>query len=181
MEIKIGDYGRMLFENFATAKYGPDSDHWDNMPEHWRSIAAKAIPLIQQLIALNDEMVVDGKPGGYKLTGHVVAGKKQLTNFERIRQAQKQLWGVQAKKCKEGDLVWLIYDHDMYIGQNDPCTVEFKKKGYLGVEVRHMGGYHIDKIPDTEVVLRAPKDWEDNEELYTSDKYWLEQADKLGL
>ena len=167
MEISIGDYGRMMFEMVAAEK-------GEDMSDHWKSIKEKAQPLVQQLIALNQYL-------GYEIVGQLEGKKRKLSKLDRIREAQKKLWGVKAGKCKIGDLVWEIEEHDMIVGTNDPCLVEFKKQDCIIIEVPHMGGEHLEKIFDPDVVLRAPKDWKENEELYSSDEYWLGKADELNI
>lgn len=169
MEVTIGDYGRMMFE-MMTGKY-------KDMPEHWRSIYGKAEPMIRQLVELNNEM----KGGGYRIVGYIKDGKKVLSGWEAVRLAQKRLWGAKIGDLKIGDLVWLLEDHDMCIGSNDPCPIEYIHKNYVAVEVPHMGGEHIEKIHPTEIVLKAPDDWKEKEMLYTSDSYWVDKANELGI
>lgn len=172
MEIKIGHYGRMMFE-IMTGK--------DSGLQHWESIRARAEPLVRELLRLNEEM----KPnGGYQITGYInEKGKKKLSKHERIDLAQQKLWGVPAEELKVGDKVWLpsSTDHEMYVGQNSPCPVEFIKGDIVGVEVDMWGEEIIVKIHKSTKVLRAPNDWKEKEPLYCSDEYWLEQAEKFNL
>lgn len=169
MEISVGQYGHYMFETMC----GQPED----MPPHWRSIREKAEPLVAELIRLNDEM----KPNGYKLTGQLPGGKIQQTEFNRIRKTQELLWGVEASALND-DLVWLVdSDYEMYIHQDSPCPVEFIKKD--GTVVVSVGDYRgqVCRLRPTDVVLRAPSDWEENESTYNKKHYWLEQADRLGI
>ncbi len=42
-------------------------------------------------------------------------------------------------------------------------------------------GEYIISVPKNELVLRAPDDFDLKRVEYCSEKYWLEQADKLGI
>jgi hypothetical protein len=119
MEVSVGDYGRMMFEIVHSKKYG-------DMPDHWKSIAKEAKPLVDQLLALNDKM----KGGGYKIVGRKIGKKKVLSDSQRIKKAQDKLWLTTADKLEEGDHFWLAdhYDHEMYIGQDEPLVVDEKTK-----------------------------------------------------
>ena len=170
MELEIGEYGGFLFRVMANKP-----EHMD----HWESIRKKAEPLVRELIRLNEEM----EGGGYKLVGYAEnGGKVKLTNSQRIDYAQEKLWMVSASELKEGDKIWLIDgDIDMYIGQEDPGVVDTIKNGAVYVELKGFGDEFISKISKKDKVYRAPKDWDKKEELYSSDEYWLEQADKLNI
>lgn len=169
-EIDVGAYGRMMFEQMTSAN--------SNNIDHWESIRAKAEPLVRELIKLNEEM----KPTGYNILGYSEKGKKKLSKHERIDAAQEKLWKVEASTLKVGDLVWLVdSDHEMYIVQSQPCPVEYKKKDTIGVSIDMWGEDVIVKIHKTDEVFKAPADFDEKEELYTSEKYWLKQADKLGI
>jgi hypothetical protein len=171
MEVKIGDYGRMMFEMMEEGKL---SGH---LPPHWESIREKAQPLVKQLIALNDEMV----GGGYVIVGRKVKGKKVLSKAERIKRAQKKLWEVEASTLEVGDRVF--YDEGEEASFVDdgcgPWEVEDVSTKGIYIDVQHCGGWHTARIGRDEKVIKAPKDWYENE-TYT-DEWWLEQADKLGI
>lgn len=171
MELTIGDYGKYLFEQMTKDKKHNNSDHWE-------SIRKKSEPLVRELIKLNSEM----KGGGYILVGYVdESGKEKLPDHKRILLAQEKLWNVKVSKLAKGDRVWLNGDEpEMYIGQDEPGVVEAVSKEWVYVTLRNWEDY-TKKIHTHAEVLRAPKDWMKNEELYSSDKYWLEQADKLGI
>ncbi len=172
MEVTIGEYGRMMFEMMVGGK--------KNMPDHWKSIANKAEPLVRELIKLNDEM----KPGSYDIIGYKgTDGKKKLSKHERIRLAQKRLWGTKAGTLKEGERLWLCsnYDIEMYIGEQSPAPVEFVKKDSIAIEMQGCNYEYMVRVDADELVLKAPDDFFDKEEEYTSDKFWLEQADELGI
>jgi hypothetical protein len=172
MEISIGDYGRMMFE-IMNGKY-------KDMPEHWQSISKEAEPLVKQLLALNAKMT----NGGYEIIGvKDEKGKKKLSKFERIQKAQKE-WEVSASTLKEGDQIWLLSaysDHEMYIGQDDPVTVQDVTKKGVYVEMQGCNYEFTECVRLTDKVLKAPADFDNREELYTSDEFWLEIADKLGI
>lgn len=166
MEINVAAYGKIMFE-MMTSEY-------KDLPKHWQSIYVKAEPLVKELIRLNNEM----SNGGYEIYGcKNNLGEPILSKWDKINKAQKQLWGIKANKLKKGDLVWLI-DNDMTIQEN-PCHVEYKHKDYVAVEIPHLN--YVEKVRLDEVVLKAPSDWNEKKQLYTSDNYWLEQAAKLGL
>lgn len=170
MELKVGEYGRHLFE-IMTSKKNSQSDHWE-------SIRKKAEPLVRELIKLNSEM----KGGGYQIVGYTdESGKEKLSEFKRIEMAQDKLWKVKASSLKKGDKVWLFGDEpEMYIRETEPGTVEEVGKEWIYVELYDWEEY-TKKIHKHAEVLRAPKDWKKKEELYTSDEYWLKQADKLKI
>lgn len=171
MEIKIEEYGRHMFSVMTSEPSGS---------EHWESIRKEAEPLVRQLIALNDKM----KGGGYKLTGYIDStGKKKLPDHERIKLAQEKLWKVSTAELEVGDKIWTINeDLEMHIGETEPGTVEDITAKAVYIELRDWEDYtqKFGKNKDY-FVLRAPKDWDKKEDLYSSDKYWLKQADKLGI
>jgi hypothetical protein len=166
MEISIGDYGRMMFEEMTSAKSGC---------LHWDSIRDEAKPLVHKLLELNNKM----KNAPYQIVGIKENGKKVLSKAKRIEKAQVQMWGYKACVLKEGDYVWLNdnNDHEMYIRQDDPVKViDITKKGiYLAMHDI------IERINIDENILLAPADFHGKEESYTSDEYWLKQADALGI
>lgn len=173
MEMKIGEYAKHLFEIMV----GDDRYFGGRGPEHWESIRAEAEPLVKQLIALNDKM----SNGGYSIVGYKKEGKKVLSKSERIREAQKQLWEVEANTLKVGDYVF--YDEGEETSYVDDAVGPWKVddvsiKGVY-IDVQHCGGWHTAKITKDEKVIKAPDDWDDNG-MYT-DEWWLEQADKLGI
>lgn len=171
MEISIGDYAKHLFEIMVARP--------DKSLKHWESIRAEAEPLVRKLIELNDKM----EGGGYKITGYTdTKGKKKLPDHERIRLAQKKLWQCKAGELKEGDQCWLVenYDHEMYVGEQDPAPVVDVTKNGVYLEMEGCNYEYIIQIAKTEKVLKAPEDWNEDNEKY-SNEYWLEQADKLGI
>lgn len=173
MEMTLFDYGGHLFNVMASNEI--------RYIKHWESIREKAEPLVRKLIRLNNEM----EGGGYQIVGYTdVGGKKKLSKYERIDRSQKKLWGVKASKLKIGERVWLCNneEHEMYINQNeDPVYVhDISKKG-IYIEMLGLGGEYIITIPKNELVLKAPDDFDLKLEEYCSEKYWLEQADKLGI
>ncbi len=174
MEISIGDYGRMMFEMMtATDDYPPD---------HWLSIKLDAEPLVRRLIALNTEMEVDGKKGGYKIVGYKEGDKKKLSEYERIVLAQKKMLTVKAKSLKEGDRIWYSDgDIEMHIGEQDPAPVIDVTKKAVYVEMDGCNYEYIVQVGKEEDVLKAPEDWHAHSEKYGSAEYWLEQADRLGI
>jgi hypothetical protein len=168
IELQIEEYGRVLFRAMTEGD--------EHASSFWSNIRAEAKPLVEQLIALNDKL----EGGGYELVGMVSKGKVKLTRLQRIKEAQKKLWGVAARKVKEGDYVWLCenYDLEMYVGEDDPLPVDTVKKDYIIVD-RHRDG--MERVAGDEIVLLAPVDFDENEAKYGTDEYWLEQADKLGI
>ena len=172
MEVNIGDYGRMMFEMMTGTR--------SNMPDHWESISKEAEPLVRQLIDLNIKM----KNGGYNIVGYKdKEGKKKLSKFERIKQAQKA-WEVSADTLKEGDQIWLVStysDHEMYIGQDDPVIVQDVTKNGVYVEMQGCNYEFTTCVRLTDKVLKAPADFDDREDEYGSDEYWLGVAEKLGI
>lgn len=172
MEIKASEYGMYLF-NSMLQKKGSTS-------EHWESIREKAEPLVRELIRLNSEM----KGGGYKLTGYVDEdGKEKLTDQQRIKIVQEKLWKVSTLDLKVGDKIWLIDEEpEMYIRENSPAPVDDITAKNVYVTLKDWEDYTQKLVKSkTYFVLRAPDDWNEKEELYSSDEYWLEQADKLGI
>lgn len=180
MEISVGDFGRMIFEQTVGDKY-------TDPPEHWKSIMAEAEPLVRKLLALNDKMTVDGKPGGYQIHGYVEKGKKKKvrSEFERIRMAQEHALKVKGSNLKIGDRIWLLprfSDHEMYVGQDDPVPVtDIGRTGTIYVEMRGCNYEYPATVNPNDDVLKAPKDWDEKEAEYTSKKFWLARADKFGF
>lgn len=173
MEITIGDYGRFMFESML-------KDTPEQMGTHWASIRVKAEPLVRELLRLNSEM----KPDGYRLIGYKdESGKIHLSDHQRVRKAQEQLWGVKAGELTDNDWLWLHDDSDyeMHIGEHQPCRIEYIKNDTIGVNVDIRGHDVIIKVSKNTLVLKAPADWEAKEDVYNSWEYWLEQADKLGI
>ncbi len=170
MELTVGDYGSHLFKIMAGK---------DRSLEHWESIRAKAEPLVRELIRLNSEM----SNGGYTIVGYAdEKGKSKLSKVERIIEAQKRLWTVKVGKLKEGDRVWVNDgDHEMYIGEQSPAPVHDVTKKGVYIEMQGCNYEYIITLSKDAEVLRAPKDWDDKEAVYSSGEYWLEQADKLGI
>ena len=172
MELTVAEYGRHLFSTMLS-KNGSSG-------EHWESIREKAEPLVRQLIKLNSEM----KNGGYNLVGYVDEyGKEKLPDHKRISLTQEKLWKVSTSELKQGDKIWLINEEpEMYIGETDPAPVDEITDKNVYITLNHWDDY-TEKLKNSKsyFVLRAPKDWSKNQELYSSDEYWLEQADKLGI
>jgi hypothetical protein len=200
MEVSVGDYGRMMFEMMVAEKYS-------DLPEHWQSIKKEAEPLVRKLLALNNKM----SNGGYKIHGYVEKkGKKKvkvLSDHEKINIAQAQL-AVDAGTLQEGDYFWLYkhYDHEMYIGQDDPLSVTEVTKKAVYFEMSHCGGHHTESIALNDKVLKAPdfyKEYDETcsrlhngtitheefnrlqkehyakEDEFTSDAYWLKKYEEL--
>jgi len=168
-EITIQQYGQMLFGN----AYAPCS-----FPEHWASIMDEALPYVHALVALNDKMA----NGGYEITGIPGKnGKTKLDTYERIKLARKKSWMVRVKDLVEGDLIWLTRSEpEMYIGEQEPCPIEFLKNG-VSVIIDNWGQEVLLRLKKDEEVFRAPKDFAEKEDYYTSNEYWLEKADELGI
>ena len=166
MEITVGEYGRTIFE-MMTSK--------TTLPNHWKSIESEAKPLVEQLIALNEKVKI------YEIINLEVKGKRKLTRRERIEKAQTELWSVKASSLKEGDLIWFDGENNMQIGQDNPVSVYEVTKKNIYVEVPVMGGEIYQPIDPNTFVLKAPEDWETYEEMYLSDQYWLDHADKMGI
>ncbi len=182
MEVSVGDYGRMIFEMTIGDGY---AGRRDDLPVHWASIFDKAEPLVRQLLALNEEMV--GETGkGYKITGYIKeGGKKVRPDHERIQMAQEALWKVKASTLKEGDLIWLLdSDHEMYIGENPPVSVQDVSKKCVYVEMQGCNYEYTVQVDLGDDVLNAPDDWDgegwEQSQKY-GDDYWLAKADELGI
>jgi len=161
MEVSVGDYGRMMFEMLVAEK--------GNLPEHWQSIQVLAEPLVRQLIALNGQMT----NGGYEIHGYVEPGnKKILSKHELIQAAQEKALKFPANKLKIGDRLWLIEDGelDMSFDQDPVAVSDIGNTGSIYVEMQ--GGY-VAQIHPSNLVLKAPDDWDENEDQYRSDDYWL--------
>lgn len=169
MEVRIEEYGKMMFQIMTS-----ENSH----SEHWESIRKEAEPLVKELIKLNNKM----KGGGYKIVGYRDdSGKMNLPTHRRIEIAQEKLWMIKASKLKRGDKIWLFGDEpEMHIGEQSPAIVEDVTKEAVYVEMHDWENY-TKKLGKDYEVLKAPKDWEENEDLYSSEKYWLKQADKLGI
>jgi len=91
MEITVGMYGSCIFESML--KETPEQ-----MGAHWASIREKAEPLVRELLRLNSEM----KPSSYRIIGlKDASGKEQLSSPQRVRKAQKKLWGIKASEVAE--------------------------------------------------------------------------------
>lgn len=171
MEVSIGEYGRMMFEMMNEGR--------SNLPPHWESIRDEAKPLVAKLIALNDKM----NSGGYEIIGLKKNGKKVLSKTQRIAAAQRRLWEEKATGLKEGDKIWLLddSDHEMYIGQDEPVPViDISRKG-IYLEMPGCNDEYIHSICKEEKILKAPRDFNEKQDLYESDEYWLKQADELGI
>lgn len=169
MEIKIGDYGRMIFEMILGEK---------NLPDHWKSIHQEAKPLVLQLLSLNEKM----ENGGYNIVGYQdETGNKKLSEKERLKLTEKELFGVFADQLNKGDYVWLFEDpeFEMYVGEHDPIYVDYVAENFVLLDHPY-DRYSSYKISKKTMVLKAPKDWMQNQSFY-SNEWWLEQADKLGI
>jgi len=165
MEVSVGDYGRMMFEMMVGEK---------NLPDHWESIKTEAEPLVRKLLDLNAKM----SNGGYEVHGYSDKGEKVLSAKEKIEAAQRRFL-IPASELQEGDSFWLFdnYDHEMYVGQDEPLLVEDVTKKGVYYEASHLGGRHTERIDLTEKVLKAPDCFKEDDELkqqeFTSDEYWL--------
>jgi hypothetical protein len=171
MEIKIGDFGRMIFEMCLERKHG-------HMPDHWKSILPDALPLVKALLDLNDKM----PGGGYTIVGIVKEGKRIRSKSQRIGLAMCRAWQVRASTLVKGDRVWLHKDDEIPMEPlfDSPVAVEMIHEGRILVshpQGRRAGVYEVGACDD---VLKAPPDWEDNEE-YRSEQYWLKKADEDDL
>ncbi len=172
IEINVSDYGKMMFE-FAV---GIREQY---LPKHWASIRKEAEPLVRQLLALNEKM--DG--GGYEIYGYVKEdGKKKLSVHDRAYLAWVKSWEVSAKTLKEGDYVWLHDDGDYPMESLDcqPIEVQIIKGNKIIVE-HPENNDSIYQISKSDKVLKAPKDWDERQEEYESQEYWLKKADELGI
>lgn len=166
-EVSVGDFGRMIFEQAY-----PQFPGYALSP-HWASIMQDAKPHIDALLALNEKMA----GGGYDIHGIIKDGKVVRKRYDRIYDAQLAVLQVQPDQLKKGDYVWLLDEEfEHYPWQNDP--VEVKQVGEMLI-VEHPFERHGIHQPGGKI-LKAPDDWEDNEE-YTTDEYWLKKADELGL
>ena len=130
MELKIGDYGRALFEQMINSTQ--TAVLVDGIG-HWESIREKAEPLVRELIKLNSEM----GGGGYQLVGYTdETGKQKLPNHKRIRLSQEKLWKVNINELKKGDKIWLLDDEpEMYIGESDPGIVDSVSENHVYLEL----------------------------------------------
>ena len=169
MEIEIGDYGQIIFEMMV----GDTGE----LPDHWARARHRAEPLVRQLIRLNGELRL-----GYELIGYKDDnGKLILSKAQKIDKAQKT-WAVPAKELKIGDQVWLLdsrYDN-MRIENRQPGTVTHKIKNIITIEILiSYGRWEAAKIQEKDYVLKAPPDWEKNQDRYSSDEYWLEIYEQL--
>lgn len=179
MEISVGDYGRMIFEMSIGER------DRKNLPDHWKAIVDEAEPLVRKLLALNDKMAAVSHDGGYKIHGYIdkkgKKSKKILSDFERIRQAVVKSWEVKTDTLKEGDTVFLHKDYDIP-AENYPydgaTTVNMINKGRFFVD-HPLDRHGVYEIRDEEV-LKAPADYDDNNE-YQSQEYWLAKATELGI
>lgn len=171
MEVGVEYYGQMMFSNaFIQKGYV--------LPEHWASIMDEARPHINALLALNEKM----SGGGYEITGIPDKnGKPKLDKYKRIEIAQEKAWMVTADKLVEGDLIWLTrLEPEMHIGEHEPCPIELSNKG-VSIITDSWGEEVLLRLDKKEEVLLAPKDFDEREDYYTSDEYWLEKADELGI
>jgi hypothetical protein len=171
MEIGVEFYGQMIFSNaFIQEGYA--------RPEHWESIMEEARPHIDALLALNEKMT----DGGYEITGIPdKSGKRKLDKYKRMEIAQNKAWLVTADKLVEGDLIWLTrLEPEMHIGEHEPCHIEISNKG-VSIITDSWGEEVLLRLGQKEEVLRAPKDYAEREDYYTSDEYWLEKAKELGI
>jgi hypothetical protein len=166
MEVSVGDYGRMIFEMMVAEKH---------LPDHWQSIKAEAEPLVRKLLALNAKM----SNGGYEIHGHNDKGKKVLSAHEKIKAAQSRCL-VPARDLREGDRFWLFDDYNDTFNDDHPFVVEDVTKRGIYYEARHLGGRHTERIDSTEMILKAPDCFKNDDEHndrkqreFRSDKYWL--------
>lgn len=157
MDIQIGDYGRMIFEQMLHAGRNP-------MPlSHWESIRKEAEPLVRQLLALNSKM----KGVEYKIRGRY-DGQEHYSDDEKIRKMINELLGVSAQTLKPGDIVCDTPECDVSEHDLDSQT-EVDAIGRCGVYLSN--GQSLDPY---DTIIKIPDDWHDKREEYTSPKFWLD-------
>ena len=167
MEIRVEEYGRIMFDFFGTAK------KLGGMPLHWEMIESEARPLVQKLIDLNKKM-----GSQYTLIGIVKDGKEVLPARARIREAKIKLWGVKAETLNVGDEIILIGDDRST--EDETVEVADKSAKAVYVEIRGFGMAYIGAVKLDALVLKCPPDFEENDE-YHDDQYWLAAADELVI
>lgn len=166
-EVTVGEYGKMIFEACT--------GNWSDVPDHWKSILSEAKPLVEQLIALNDKMLVEGVPCGYIIVGKIDS-KTVLSNFERIELAMKKTMEVSSSDLKEGDDVLEIEDISITEAIENPSKVlEITKKGVY-IECRMWGDFVINLHSLNETFYKCLEEYKNQD-----DNYWLQKANELGI
>lgn len=176
MEVSIGDFGRMIFEMMTEDKRMPNFEK--HIPDHWASIADEAKPLVEQLLALNEKM----PNGGYDIVGH----NQTMTQMERIEKAQIKLLGIPAKEVKPGEGVWKINDNGPLEGQypfedGPNAIMDHENDGTIYFSTRIWSEDVMIPTSGNEIVIREPDDYEDDPGKYATAKFWLKEAEKLGI
>ncbi len=174
MEIDVGNYGRMIFELVLSNKC-------QTCPKHWESIMDKAKPLVKELLALNDEMKVDGRESKYTITGQV--GEKYfMTESEKIETAMQKTLEVSVEQLKEGDFVFNTFstNHSLIevVYNNELAhVVEITKKGiYLGIRLYSEDLVKFFPFSISPTFYKYKQKYEDK-----GSDFWLKKAHKLGL
>lgn len=155
MEIKLGDYARMIFESvMEPQRYSQN---------HWNSIREEATPLVKQLIALNDKMT-----DPYKIIG---TEKHKLSETERIAEAVRREWECNANEIAIGDQIWIPHqDINVY---DEPAEVTDISSKMIYV----MYGYQLLSFPTNIKVIKHR-----GEDHPLDDRvFWLQKADQLGI
>ena len=172
MEIDVGNYGRMVFELVLSNKC-------QTYPKHWESIIDKAKPLVEKLLALNDEMKVDGRENKYTIIGQV--GEKYfMSESEKIETAMQKTLEVSIEQLKEGDFVFNTFSPSCSLIE----AVYDNKLGHV-VEITKKGIYLEIRLYSEDVVKFFPFSISPTFYKYKyEDKgsdFWLKKAHKLGL
>ena len=102
MELTARNLGEVIFDvmvgNGRTSHF-----------KHWEAIRPQAEPLVRQLLALVKVLPeMEGIQVKYEITDYYDEnGKYILSRLNRIRAAQKQLWGERVADLREGDRVFI--------------------------------------------------------------------------
>jgi hypothetical protein len=132
--------------------------------------------LVQYLVSMKK---IDGLKSGSALEKSL---KMKLFEYKRIEKIQKLLWEIKAQKLIVGDKIWINNsDHKMYIGEQDPVNVIDITKNGVYIEMHGCGSNYIIKLNKQELVLKAPEDFNENENIYIERQYWLEKAKEYGV
>jgi len=177
MELRIGDYGRHIFDIMTR---GEDRA----CGKHWKSIRAKAIPLVKQLIDLNKEM----EGGGYDLIDYNInfhnaelPKEERASDYEIACRMQEKLFGVKAGDLKPGDWAWL--NTEQSIPFEDGLQVKMTDVLENCVLFEHEDYHELAyvKIPKDQIVIRFPdEDDEDYDAYFIGHDYWLKKAEELN-
>lgn len=170
METSIGEYGKMMFEQMIGV-----SDQYRGRPDHWESIREKAEPLVRELVKLNEEMT----GGGYTLVGYKTKDNKPVkTSYQRIDEAQVKMWGINPNDVKDGDRIF-FRGGDIGYAYGDYDTPVHAKLIDGSLYVEHLWGKGY--MPVDGQIIKVPDDFDEYNDKYWSDEYWLKIADDLGL